>query len=266
MTEAVPNDAGRRVGVTEPDVWRQLADLVDDRPEPAPGAPVLLGVAGPVAVGKSTVAAALADHLGVEGRRVEVISTDSFLLPNAELEAVGGAMRKGYPESYDWSALEEFLAAVRAGRDDVAVPVYSHESFDIVAGEHRHVGPADVVIVEGLNLLQDPPAGATVTAPPRQRLDTAVYLSAPRELLRGWFVQRFVDLARPDDGEPADFYRMFDDLDRDELRVVARWTWDNINAPNVVDHVEPTRRHAQVVVHKGLGHRIERIEEGGSVR
>ncbi len=158
------------------------------------------------------------------------------------------------------------LAAVRAGHDDVAVPVYSHERFDVVAGERRLVGPADVVVVEGLNLLQDPPPGVPVSGPVRRHLDVSVYLDAPQELLAEWFVQRFVDLARPDHGEPADFYRRFGSMDDDELRAVARWTWDNINAPNVADHVEPTRRHAQLVVRKGPGHRVETIEERGSVR
>jgi type I pantothenate kinase len=220
----------------------------------------VLGIAGPVAVGKSTYAAAEADRIRATGATVEVVATDVFLLSNEQLAPLGGAMRKGYPESYDWAALVDTLDAARHGRFPLTTPVYSHETFDLVPGAVHTIETADVVVVEGLNLLQAPPdAPADMAA----MLDRSIYLHASEPVIEQWFVDRFVSLARPAEGAPSDFYAMFADMDDAELDAVARWTWTEINLPNLRQHIAPTRARADVVVHKAADHRIERIEQLG---
>ncbi len=224
-------------------------------------APLMVGIVGPVAVGKSTFAAALARQLVDRAQTtaplaVEVVATDAFLLSNDRLAPLGGAMRKGYPESYDWDALDTFLADAAAGAEVLSTPVYSHETFDLVDGERHEFARPDVLIVEGLNLLQPAPGGGS----PADHLEHTVYLHAPSARIEQWFVDRFVGLARPEEGTPSDFYAMFAAMDDDELDAVAHWTWNEINAPNLRDHIEPTRHHAHVVLHKGEDHRIVDVE------
>lgn len=238
-------------------------------------APLMVGVVGSVAVGKSTFAAALARQLVARAATtppltVEVVATDAFLLSNERLAPLGGAMRKGYPESYDWAALASFLADASAGVEVLTTPVYSHETFDVVADERHEFTRPDVLVVEGLNLLQTAPGGrggpGDEAMPdragwsPAEQFDCAIYLHAPAAQIEQWFVDRFVALARPVEGEPSDFYAMFATMDDDELDAVARWTWREINAPNLRDHIEPTRDRAHVVVHKGADHRIVDVE------
>lgn len=220
----------------------------------------VLGIAGPVAVGKSTYAASEADRIRATGAIVEVVATDVFLLSNEQLAPLGGAMRKGYPESYDWAALIDTLDAARHGGFPVTTPVYSHETFDLVPGAVHTIEAADVVVVEGLNLLQAPPdAPADMAA----MLDRSIYLHAPEQVIEQWFVDRFVGLARPAEGEPSAFYEMFAGMADAELEAVARWTWTEINLPNLRQHIAPTRERADVVVHKAADHRIERVEQLG---
>jgi type I pantothenate kinase len=216
---------------------------------------------GSVAVGKSTMARALARFLDADGAaapvagRAVVVSTDSFLLPNEQIEALGGAMVKGFPQSYDWLALEQFLAMAKRGAPTLATPVYSHEIFDIVAGAQHRFDTPDVLIVEGLNLLQVPPA-ATVDL--SAHLDRSIYLHAPAEVLEQWFVDRFLDACRT--ATPDSFYAGFAAMDVTEVESIARWTWREINEPNLVEHIEPTRSRADVVVHLAPDHSIERVE------
>jgi type I pantothenate kinase len=224
-------------------------------------APLMVGIIGPVAVGKSTFAAALGRQLDARADTtppptVAVVATDAFLLSNDRLAPLGGAMRKGYPESYDWDALDVFLTDAAAGAEVLSTPVYSHETFDLVAGERHEFARPDVLVAEGLNLLQSAPGGGS----PADHLALTVYLHAPSALIEQWFVDRFVGLARPEVGSPSDFYAMFAAMDDDELDAVARWTWNEINAPNLRDHIEPTRQHADVVLHKGEDHRIIDVE------
>lgn len=220
----------------------------------------VVGIAGPVAVGKSTFADTLAARLTATGRTAEVVATDVFLVSNAQLAPLGGAMRKGFPESYDWAALIDTLDAARRGRFPLTTPVYSHETFDLVPGATHAIETADVLVVEGLNLLQAPPdAPADMAA----MLDRSIYLHAPEQVIEQWFVDRFIGLARPADGPPSAFYEMFAGMDDAELDAVARWTWTEINLPNLRQHIAPTRERADVVVHKAADHHIERIEQPG---
>jgi type I pantothenate kinase len=245
--------------------------------------PYVVGLVGSVSSGKTTTADALArllDRVSWPGRvspaarlcgtgasggdghdagrmtgRVAVVSTDAFLLSNARIETLGGAMVKGYPQSYDWSALEQFLAGAAGGEPSLATPVYSHDVFDIVAGaEHRFDTP-EVLIVEGLNLLQTPP---TAPVDLSVHLDRSIYLHAPAAVLERWFVDRFLDTWRQ--APPDSFYARFSGLDVAEVQSLAHWTWSEINAPNLRDHIEPTRARADVVVHLAADHSIERVQ------
>lgn len=183
------------------------------------------------------------------------MSSDSFLLPNAQIDALGSAMVKGFPQSYDWPALQRFLAAAARGAPTLVTPVYSHEIFDIVVGARHRFDAPDLLIVEGLNLLQAPPAAPVDLL---SHLDRSIYLHAPAEVLQRWFVDRFLDSWRG--ATPDSFYAQFAALDAAEVEALARWTWSEINEPNLRDHIEPTRSRAALVVYLAPDHSIERVE------
>ena len=218
-----------------------------------PSVTTVVAVAGPVAVGKSTLAEAVAGALRRRGSTAAVVSTDGFLLPTAELAARGLAMRKGFPESYDVEALRDFLAAVRDThrRADVSVPVYSHETYDIVAGERLAIPPTDALVLEGLNALY-----ATVGL-----VDFGVYVDAPLPVIEQWYVDRFVHLCAA--ATPGSFYTQFAGLDRDALEGAARSVYRSINLPNLLDHIRPSRVLADVVVEKRADHGLGGITEVG---
>ena len=241
--------AGRSAGERSDSLpWRQQPGELD-------ALPVIVGIVGSVAVGKSTTAEVLAGLLSVP---VEVVATDAFLLPNEQLEPLGGAMRKGYPESFDWRALDAFLTRARRGGSPLESPVYSHEVFDVLPGVVRRFATPEVLVVEGLNLLQRPPVDGIVA--PADHLDLGIYLHASDELVEHWFVERFVALTRPPDGEPSAFYAQFATMADEDLRATARWVWNQINAPNLAQHVGPSRERADLVLHKGPDHRIGHVE------
>lgn len=221
--------------------------------------PFVVGLVGSVAVGKTTTAGALAELLGGpdHGFTTEVVATDSFLLTNEQLEPLGGAMVKGQPLSYDWNAMERFLADVHRGSPVLAVPLYSHEVFDVVRGVQRVMSTPEVLILEGLNLLQGPPAAPVDVA---DQLDRSIYLDAPTGVIRDWFVTRFLDATSAAAETPGSFYAGFAGMDRPELEAIAQWTWNEINLPNLREHIEPTRVRADLVVHKAADHSIDRIE------
>jgi type I pantothenate kinase len=203
-----------------------------------------VAIGGAVAVGKSTLAAALAD--GLAPLQVEIVATDGFLLPNDELGQIGLLMQKGFPATYDVEALAQFLVDLRAtGRAEA--PVYSHATYDRVPGEVRVVRDADVVIVEGVNALQ-PDVAANV--------DLAVYLDADEPLVRGWYVERFLEQIAAAEDDETSFYRRFVGLDDAGRRSMAETVWQAVNLVNLTDHIEPTRANAHVVLVKGEGHRF----------
>ena len=217
------------------------------RLDPEPGTAVVLTVAGAVAVGKSTIAAALAEELRALGRRVEVVSTDGFLHPNAVLEKRGLLDRKGFPETYDLDRLDRLLEAARAGRTPLEVPMYSHERYDVVAAPD-HIERPDVLVVEGVVALQ------------RGFGDLAVFIDADPDDIEGWFVARFQDLVVTAADDPASFYRGWIDLGPAEVADLARAVWKEVNLPNLVEHIDPTRSRADVIIHKGPDHRILSLE------
>jgi type I pantothenate kinase len=210
----------------------------------AGGRPVLVGVAGSVAVGKTTFAEQLRETLAPVA--VAVVATDCFLLPNEELGRRGLGMQKGFPASYDTVEIEHFLDGLAA--DGAAeVPVYSHATYDRVKGEYETIGPADVVVIEGVNALQPPLA---------RRLDVAVYLEAAEVDVERWFVARFLGLCLAAETDDSSFYRGFVGLTEGEQARMAASVWSAINLVNLRQHIAPTKAAAHVVVRKGADHAL----------
>lgn len=231
--------------------------------EAAARTPYVIGIAGSVAVGKSTTARVLRELLArwPETPRVELITTDGFLHPNSELSRRGLLDRKGFPESYDRRALLRFLAAVKAGRPEVRAPVYSHLAYDIVPGEQVVVRRPDVLIVEGLNVLQ--PARATAVGESSLAVsdffDFSIYVDARTSDVRQWYVDRFLSLRRTAFADPHSYFHRYAALDDHAAIDRAEQIWDAINAPNLEQNILPTRGRATLVLRKGADHAVERV-------
>ena len=218
-------------------------------------------MAGSVAVGKSTTARLLRELIArwPATPRVSLVTTDGFLLPNAELERRGLLGRKGFPESYDRRALLRFVASVKAGRAEVTAPVYDHIVYDIVPGEQITVRSPDVLIVEGLNVLQPArPTGRSNLAV-SDFFDFSIYVDARTDDVRQWYVDRFLSLRQTSFAQPGSYFRRYADLSDDEARAVGRQIWDDINAPNLEENIKPTRERATLVLRKGADHSIEHV-------
>jgi type I pantothenate kinase len=208
--------------------------------------PVVVGIAGGVASGKSRLADEVPDALPAV--RAAVISTDGFLYPNVELTRRGLQARKGFPETYDTDRLRSFLAAVRAGDLPQTVPTYSHLIYD-VADALRVVDPVDVVVIEGVNVL----------AAVADLLDVGVYLDAAEEDLERWFRDRFVALCAAGRDDPTSFYRAFADLDPDAVNALAAHVWRDVNLVNLRDHIAPSRDAATCVIELGPDHQVRSV-------
>ncbi len=247
------------VGATE-GLHRVTTDFLREQPERTP---FVIGVAGSVAVGKSTTSRILRELLArwPGTPRVELVTTDGFLYPNAELERRGLLQRKGFPESYDRRALLRFVAEVKAGADEVSAPVYSHLTYDIVPGERAVVHRPDVLIVEGLNVLQPPrvqPDGRTGLAV-SDFFDFSVYVDARVEDIRRWYVDRFLRLRETAFADPHSYFHRYAALSDDEARATAERIWATINEPNLTENVRPTRGRASLVMSKGDDHSVRRV-------
>ncbi|QIK84841.1 type I pantothenate kinase [Sanguibacter sp. HDW7] len=231
--------------------------------EDAPVTPYVIGVAGSVAVGKSTTSRVLRHLLArwPETPNVQLVTTDGFLLPNAELERRGLMERKGFPESFDRRALVRFLTKVKAGHAEVRAPVYSHLTYDIVPDEHVVVRRPDVLIVEGLNVLQ--PARSAVDSASSLAVsdffDFSIYVDARTADVKQWYVDRFLSLRATAFARPESYFRRYADLTDDEAISKAESIWDTINAPNLVENILPTRSRATLVLTKGAHHSIQRV-------
>jgi len=222
--------------------------------------PFIIGIAGSVAVGKSTTARLLRELLSV-GRRVDLITTDGFLYPNAVLGQKGLMDRKGFPESYDQAGLLAFVTAVKSGVPEVSSPVYSHLVYDIVPGEHVVVRHPDILIIEGLNVLQPARRRADGTMGPAVSdfFDFSVYVDAPESAIRSWFLDRFRELRRTAFTNPASYFRQFAQIPDQEALELAASIWMTTNEPNLKHNIEPTRDRATVVIGKGPDHNVEWI-------
>ena len=225
--------------------------------------PFIIGLAGSVAVGKSTSARVLRALLArwPDHPRVDLITTDGFLLPNAELEARGIMNRKGFPESFDTAKLLNFLADVKAGRTAVEAPVYSHFHYDIVPGQRVVVDRPDILIVEGLNVLQPArlPKGGEAIPFVSDFFDFSIYVDADPLVIEDWYVTRFLRLRQTAFRDPAAYFNRYAHLTHDEAVARATEIWRSINLKNLEENILPTRQRARLILRKGKGHQVERV-------
>lgn len=221
--------------------------------------PFVIGVAGSVAVGKSTVARLLRELMSrwPDTPRVELITTDGFLYPNAELERRGIMGRKGFPESYDRRALLRFVSAVKSGAPEVRAPFYSHLKYDIVPDAQVVVRRPDVLIVEGLNVLQ--PAGNGNRLTVSDLFDFSVYVDARTSDIASWYEERFMALQRGAFTNPNSFFNIYASLTEEEAREKARFYWREVNEPNLRDNIRPTRARAKLVLRKASDHTVSQV-------
>lgn len=221
--------------------------------------PFVVAVAGSVAVGKSTIARLLRELMSrwSDTPRVELVTTDGFLYSNAELERRGLMDRKGFPESYDRRALIEFLTEVKSGAAEARAPFYSHMRYDIVPDAHVVVRRPDVVIVEGLNVLQ--PAAAPNDVAVSDLFDFSIFVDADVAHIEKWYVDRFLALRQGAFSNPHSYFNVFAHLTDDEAESTALGYWNDINMPNLVENVMPTKHRATLVLRKGADHSVERV-------
>ena len=221
--------------------------------------PFVVAVAGSVAVGKSTIARLLRELMSrwPGTPRVELVTTDGFLYPNAELERRGIMHRKGFPESYDRRALVQFLTDVKSGAPEARAPFYSHVRYDIMPDAQVTVRRPDVVIVEGLNVLSPPPTPHDVAV--SDLFDFSIYVDADDADIAQWFASRFLALRRGAFTNPNSFFKVFAELSDAEAVETAMGFWNDINLPNLRENVEPTKHRATLVLRKAADHAVETV-------
>ena len=225
--------------------------------------PYIIGVAGSVAVSKSTTARVLQALLARWSPRpkVDLVTTDGFLFPNAVLERQGLMQKKGFPESYDLPTLLGFLSDIKAGRRPVRAPVYSHLTYDIIPNEWVEIDRPDILIVEGVNVLQTgrlPRDGKAVPVV-SDFFDFSVYIDADEPVLRDWYVRRFLALRHPAFLDPRSYFHRYSLLSDDEAAATALAIWERTNRANLEDNILPTRPRATLILKKGADHVVETV-------
>lgn len=231
-----------------------------------PGTPVpyVLAVAGSVAVGKSTIARLLQLLLSrwPEHPRVDLVATDGFLYPMRVLQERGLVQRKGFPESYDQRRLLQFVADVKSGVPVVCAPVYSHQAYDIVPGAEQVVRRPDILILEGLNVLQgaERATGRTPRTVVSDFFDFSIFVDADEADLEQWYVERFLRLRQTAFRNPSDYFHAYSRLSTAEAQAVARGIWREVNAVNLRENILPTRGRARLILEKGPNHAVRRVQ------
>ncbi|QIB34012.1 type I pantothenate kinase [Ancylobacter pratisalsi] len=232
-------------------------------PEQTGKMPYIIGVAGSVAVGKSTTSRVLQALLGrwPNTPKVALVTTDGFLLPNAVLEQEGLMQRKGFPESYDLPALLHFLSDIKAGRRPARAPIYSHFNYDVVPHETVEVDQPDILIVEGLNVLQTsrPPKDGKAIPFVSDYFDFKIYIDADEAILERWYVERFLRLRGTAFRDPAAYFHRYAAFSEAEADATARSIWRSINLVNLRENILPTRQRADLILRKGGDHEIEAV-------
>lgn len=235
---------------------KSTSDFLGERAKPVP---FIIGVAGSVAVGKSTVSRLLRELLSRwEGTpRVALVTTDGFLYPNAELEKRNLMHRKGFPESYDRLALLKFVSDIKSGKQEVSAPLYSHLTYDILPGEIVSVSSPDVLIIEGLNVLQAPGPDQDIAL--SDYFDFKIYVDADSKNIFKWFINRFHALRESAFTNPASYFHRYAELPIEKALEKANEIWETINSPNLMKNILPTRSRATLVLKKGDNHRVESV-------
>jgi len=222
--------------------------------------PFIIGIAGSVAVGKSTTARVLRALLArwPNHPSVDLMTTDGFLYPNAELERRGLMNRKGFPESFDTARLLEFLASVKSGRGSVEAPVYSHFHYDIIPGQTMHTQRPDILIVEGLNVLQPArlPKGGEAVPFVSDFFDFSIYIDADPALIEEWYLTRFMRLRATAFRDPAAYFHRYAALTPEHAHTLALEIWRTINLKNLEENILPTRQRASLILKKSDIHRV----------
>ncbi|KAA0968643.1 type I pantothenate kinase [Aureimonas fodinaquatilis] len=225
--------------------------------------PFIIGIAGSVSVGKSTTARILKELLArwPNSPQVDLVTTDGFLYPNAVLEAEGLMQRKGFPESYDVAAILRFLSDIKAGAPEVRAPVYSHFVYDVVPNEFITVDRPDILIFEGLNVLQvrEMPKDGKAVPFVSDFFDLSIYIDADEADLRRWYISRFMRLRETAFRQQGSFFHRYSKTSTDEAMAIAGSLWTNINARNLYENILPTRPRADLILRKGGNHMVEQV-------
>ncbi|MEX4005979.1 type I pantothenate kinase [Neoaquamicrobium sediminum] len=225
--------------------------------------PFIIGIAGSVAVGKSTTARVLKELLQrwPSSPKVDLVTTDGFLLPNEVLRRENLMERKGFPESYDVGALLRFLSAIKSGQPDVQAPLYSHMTYDVLPGAYVTIDRPDILIFEGINVLQtrDLPQDGKFVPFVSDFFDFSIYIDADEKLVHHWYIDRFMRLRETAFKNPESFFHRYSQLSEEAARAIAEGLWTNINLKNLTENILPTRPRADLVLRKGANHLIEEV-------
>lgn len=225
--------------------------------------PYIISIAGSVAVGKSTTARILQALLRhwPEHPKVDLVTTDGFLYPLADLKRKGILQRKGFPESYDMKMLVEFISNVKTGKSNVKAPIYSHITYDRVRKEHQVVNQPDILILEGLNVLQTGLDSPVDTRRPfvSDFVDFSIYVDAEESLLKQWYIERFLQFRTGSFSDKNSYFHHYADLSDDEATQIAANIWDTINGPNLQLNIQPTRERAHLILQKGRDHLMSQV-------
>jgi type I pantothenate kinase len=225
--------------------------------------PFIIGMGGSVAVGKSTTARVMKELLArwPSSPKVDLVTTDGFLLPNEVLRRENLMERKGFPDSYDVGAILRFLSAIKSGQPNVRAPVYSHLTYDVVAGEFVTIDRPDILIFEGLNVLQagDLPQDGKYVPFVSDFFDFSIYIDADEEMIHNWYITRFMRLRETAFRNPQSFFHRYSQLSEDAARAIAESLWANINLKNLRENILPTRPRADLILRKGAEHLVEEV-------
>ena len=225
--------------------------------------PFVIGIAGPVAVGKSTTARILRELMTrwPASPKVDLITTDGFLLPNAELRKQGLMDRKGFPESFDRRRILEFLSRIKAGERNVNAPVYSHLVYDVVPSETVTIDQPDILIFEGINVLQvsDLPKDGNSVPFVSDYFDFSIYIDADEKIIQDWYISRFMRLRETAFQKPESFFHRYSQVSDSAALAIAMDLWTRINLVNLHENILPTRQRADLVLHKGSDHAVDRV-------